>query len=141
MRPCQLRVERKPADNQRKRAHKGRVAVAESNRRWYSDGFEFRCDNGEKLRVTFTQDGCDREIINWATSTGGYDKETVQDVMPGAVEKRFGQPLPSEPLEWLADNEPLRLILLNSIRIPPSIWLQIAKEIAELIRQYLAKMY
>jgi putative transposase len=58
-------------------AHKGRVAVAESNRRWCSDGFEFRCDNGEKLRVTFAQDCCDREIIDWAAGTGGYDKETV----------------------------------------------------------------
>ncbi|WP_121500658.1 IS3 family transposase [Entomohabitans teleogrylli] len=99
-----LLLERKPADNHRKRAHKGRVAVAESNRRWCSDGFEFRCDNGEKLRVTFAQDGCDREIIDWAAGTGGYDKETVQDVMLGAVEKRFGQRLPSEPLEWLTDN-------------------------------------
>lgn len=84
--------------------HKGRVAVAESNRRWYSDGFEFRCDNGEKLRVTFTQDSCDREIIDWAESTGGYDKETVQNVMLGAAEKRFGRQLPTESLEWLTDN-------------------------------------
>ena len=99
-----LLLERKSADNHRKRAHKGRVAVAESNRRWCSDGFEFRCDNGEKLRVTFAQDCCDREIIDWAAGTGGYDKETVQDVMLGAVEKRFGQHLPSEPLEWLTDN-------------------------------------
>lgn len=69
-----------------------------------SDGFEFRCDNGEKLRVTFAQDCCDREIIDWAAGTGGYDKETVQDVMLGAVEKRFGKQLPTEPLEWLRDN-------------------------------------
>nr|BBC45034.1 IS2 resolvase [Escherichia coli] len=86
MRTHNLLLERKPADPCRKRAHKGRVAVAESNRRWCSDGFEFRCDNGEKLRVTFAQDCCDREIIDWAASTGGYDKETVQDVMLGAVE-------------------------------------------------------
>lgn len=99
-----LLLERKSADNNHKRAHKGRVAVAESNRRWCSDGVEFRCDNGEKLRVTFAQDCCDREIINWAAGTGGYDKETVQDVMLGAVEKRFGQHLPSEALEWLTDN-------------------------------------
>ncbi|CAI1773987.1 insertion element IS2 transposase InsD [Serratia quinivorans] len=99
-----LLLELKPADNHRKRAHKGRVAVAESNRRWCSDGFEFRCDNREKLRVTFAQDCCDREIIDWAAGTGGYDKETVQDVMLGAVEKRFGQQLPSKPLEWLTDN-------------------------------------
>lgn len=104
MRTHHLLLERKPADPQRKRAHKGRVSVTESNRRWCSDGFEFRCDNGEKLRVTFAQDCCDREIIDWAASTGGSDKETVQDVMLGAVEKRFGQHLPSEPVEWLTDN-------------------------------------
>ncbi|BEN08976.1 hypothetical protein SMETH9_43020 [Serratia marcescens] len=78
--------------------------MTQSNRRWCSDGFEFRCDNGEKLRVTFAQDCCDREIIDWAAGTGGYDKETVQDVMLGAVEKHFGQHLPSELLEWLTDN-------------------------------------
>lgn len=104
MRTHNLLLERKPADPCRKRAHKGRVAVAESNRRWCSDGFEFSCDNGEKLRVTFAQDCCDRESIDWAASTGGYDKETVQDVMLGAVEKRFGRQLPTESLEWLTDN-------------------------------------
>lgn len=98
MRAQNLLLERKHAAPRRKRAHKGRVAVAESNRRWCSDGFEFRCDNGEKLRVTFAQDCCDREIIGWAASTGGYDKETVQDVMLGAVEKRFGKQLPTESL-------------------------------------------
>ncbi|HGG4756902.1 TPA: IS3 family transposase [Salmonella enterica subsp. enterica serovar Ball] len=99
MRTHHLLLESKPADPCRKRANKGRV-----NRRWCSDGFEFRCDNGEKLRVTFTQDCCDREIIDWAASTGGHDKETVQDVMLGAVEKRFGRQLPTESLEWLMDN-------------------------------------
>lgn len=99
-----LLLEHKSAVKHRKRAHKGRVAVAENNRFWCSDGFEFRCDNGEKLWVTFAQDCCDREIIDWTAGTSGYDKETVQDVMLGAVEKRFGQHLPSEPLEWLTDN-------------------------------------
>lgn len=78
--------------------------MAESNRRWCSDGFELRCDNGEKLRVTFARGCSDREIIDWAAGTGGYDKETVQDVMLCAVEKRFEQHLPSELLEWLTDN-------------------------------------
>jgi hypothetical protein len=27
--------------------HKGKIAVAESDMRWCSDGFEFGCDNGE----------------------------------------------------------------------------------------------
>ena len=104
MRAHNLLLERKPTITAQIRAHKGRVAVAESNRRWCSDGFEFRCDNGEKLRVTFAQDCCDREIIDWAAGTGGYDKETVQDVMLRAVERRFGQQLPLTPVEWLTDN-------------------------------------
>ena len=32
--------------------HKSRIQVKESDQRWYSDGFEFGCDDGEKLRVT-----------------------------------------------------------------------------------------
>ncbi|EHK3821121.1 DDE-type integrase/transposase/recombinase, partial [Escherichia coli] len=68
------------------------------------DGFEFRCDNGEKLRVTFALDCCDREPLYWAVTTGGFDSETVQDVMLGAVERRFGNELPASPVEWLTDN-------------------------------------
>ncbi|MDR8449736.1 DDE-type integrase/transposase/recombinase, partial [Acinetobacter baumannii] len=37
-------------------------------------------------------------------STGGYDSATVQDVMLGAVERRFGNRLPPTPVEWLTDN-------------------------------------
>jgi putative transposase len=59
---------------------------------------EFSCDNGEKLRVTFALECCDREALYWAASTGGYDSETVQDVMLGAVERRFGNSLPTSPL-------------------------------------------
>lgn len=87
-----------------KREHKGMIAVAESDMRWCSDGFEFGCDDGEKLRVTFALDCCDREAIDWAASTGGYDSITVQDVMLGAVEKRFGARLPDKPVQWLTDN-------------------------------------
>lgn len=70
------------------REHNGKVAVAESDQRWCSDG----CDDGEKLRVTFAMDCCDREAIDYrlGASTGGYDSSMVQDVMLGAVEKRFG---------------------------------------------------
>jgi putative transposase len=87
-----------------KREHKGKIAVTESDMRWCSDGFEFGCDNGEKLRVTFALDCCDREAIDWAASTGGYDSSTVQDVMLRSVEKRFGERLPDTPLQWLTDN-------------------------------------
>ncbi|HBB1616221.1 TPA: IS3 family transposase [Escherichia coli] len=104
MRQNALLLERKPAVPPSKRAHTGRVAVKESNQRWCSDGFEFCCDNGERLRVTFALDCCDREALHWAVTTGGFDSETVQDVMPGAVERRFGNELPASPVEWLTDN-------------------------------------
>lgn len=60
---CQntLLLERKPAIYRpRKRAHTGKVVTGKSNQRWCSDGFEFSHDNGEKLRVTFALDCCDR---------------------------------------------------------------------------------
>ncbi|KEY40043.1 resolvase (plasmid) [Pantoea agglomerans] len=46
--------------------------MAESHRYWSSDGFEFP----EKLRVTSVQDHSEREIIDCAAGTGGYDKST-----------------------------------------------------------------
>ncbi|WP_252342616.1 IS3 family transposase, partial [Escherichia coli] len=104
MRQNALLLERKTAVPPSKRAHTGKVAVKESNQRWCSDGFEFRCDNGEKLRVTFALDCYDREALHWAVTTGGFDSETVQDVMLGAVERRFGNELPASPVEWLTDN-------------------------------------
>ncbi|EFH6972145.1 IS3 family transposase [Escherichia coli] len=92
----------KPLRQQRE--HKGRISVKESDQRWCSDGFEFGCDDGEKLRVTFALGCCDREAIDWAASTGGYDKATVQDVMLGAIEKRFGDKVPEQSIQWLTDN-------------------------------------
>ncbi|WP_234262623.1 IS3 family transposase, partial [Klebsiella aerogenes] len=43
---CQhaLLLGRRPRAEPSSRAHTGKVAVAESNQRWCSDGFEFRCD-------------------------------------------------------------------------------------------------
>lgn len=93
-----------PLYRPRNEAYTGRVAVKENNQRWCSDGFEFRCDNREKLRVTFALDCCDREALHWAVTTGDFDSETVQDAMPGAVERRFGSELPASPVEWLTDN-------------------------------------
>ncbi|SRJ20306.1 IS2 ORF2 [Shigella sonnei] len=77
MRQNALLLERKPAVPPSKRAHTGRVAVKESNQRWCSDGFEFCCDNGERLRVTFALDCCDREALHWAVTTGGAAGEQV----------------------------------------------------------------
>ncbi|MGF6646502.1 hypothetical protein P3T17_004656 [Paraburkholderia sp. GAS82] len=49
----------------RQRRHDGKVAVAKSTQRRCSDGFEFHCDNGEPLRVTFTLGCCDHEATSW----------------------------------------------------------------------------
>ncbi|RQN33313.1 IS3 family transposase [Paraburkholderia tropica] len=100
-----LSMERRAAPPRPQRRHDGKVAVARSNQRWCSDGFEFRCDNGEPLRVTFALDCCDREAMSWAATTAGHSGDIVRDVMLAAVENRFGDALhtPSE-IEWLSDN-------------------------------------
>jgi len=85
------------------RRHEGRVAVDTSNTRWCSDGFEFRCEDGEKLRVTFALDCSDREAISWVASPNGYSGDDVRDVMLEAIEQRFGSELPGSPVQWLSD--------------------------------------
>ena len=105
MRVHGLLLERRPMPLRPQRRHEGKVAVAKSNQRWCSDGFEFRCDNGEPLRVTFALDCCDREAISWAATTGGHSGDIVRDVMLAAVEHRFGDTLKApEQIEWLTDN-------------------------------------
>ncbi len=103
MREHQLLL-RRPGVRRDKRRHDGRVAVDRSNTRWCSDGFEFRCDDGTPLRVTFALDCCDREAISWAATTGGHSGDVVRDVMLAAVEQRFGTTQAAQPIEWLTDN-------------------------------------
>ena len=87
------------------RRHDGRIAVERSNLRWCSDGFEIGCDNGEKVRVAFALDCCDREAMGHVATTEGIKGEDVRDLMITAVEHRFGpvNRLP-ETIEWLTDN-------------------------------------
>ena len=51
----------KPLDTKK---HEGKVAEKESNTRWCSDGLDLSCDNGERVRVVFALDCCDREVIS-----------------------------------------------------------------------------
>jgi putative transposase len=87
------------------RRHDGKIAVERSNLRWCSDGFELACDNGEKVRVAFALDCCDREAMAWVATTQGIKSEDVRDLMVASVESRFGQVnrLP-RAIEWLSDN-------------------------------------
>jgi putative transposase len=70
MRANGLLLERHTGSGEERR-HDGRIAVDRSDRRWCSDGFEIGCDNGEKVRIAFTLDCCDREAISWVATTGG----------------------------------------------------------------------
>jgi putative transposase len=87
------------------RRHDGRIAVDRSDTRWCSDGFEIGCDNGERVRIAFTLDCCDREAISWVATTGGIDSGDIRDLMVESVERRFGfvDKLPA-PIQWLSDN-------------------------------------
>ena len=87
------------------RRHDGRIAVSERNRRWCSDGFEIGCDNGDRVRVAFALDCCDREAMSFVATTGGVAGEHVQDLILAAVEHRFGcvDKVP-DAIEWLSDN-------------------------------------
>lgn len=88
-----------------RRRHEGKVAVGTSNTRWCSDGFELSCDNGERVRVAFALDCCDREVMSWVATTKGIDALLVGDLMMQAVEARFGPgQTAAQPVEWLSDN-------------------------------------
>ena len=69
------------------------------------DGLEIGCDNGERVRVAFALDCCDREAMSFVATTSGITGEDVRDLMVAAVEHRFGpvNRLPVE-IEWLTDN-------------------------------------
>ncbi len=102
MRDHGLLLERRRKQPGITRRHDGRVAVETSNTRWCSDGFELRGDDGERLRVIFALDCCDREAISWVASLHGHTGNDVRDVMLEAVERRFGQMLPAAPIQWLS---------------------------------------
>ena len=73
------------------RPHNGTVAVAASNTRWCSDGFEIKCDSGQTVTATFAKDCCDREILAFRAWEGkGLPGEPVREMLIEAVEKRFG---------------------------------------------------
>ncbi|KNY19641.1 integrase [Methylobacterium sp. ARG-1] len=87
------------------RRHEGKVAVVARNTRWCSDGLEIAAENGERVRVAFALDCCDREAMSYVATTAGITGEDVRDLMVAAVEHRFGpvNQLPSL-IEWLTDN-------------------------------------
>lgn len=69
-----------------------------------ADGFEIVCDNRERVRVLFGMDCCDREVMAFAATTGGYSADMAQSVLLACVEARFHSTRASQPVEWLTDN-------------------------------------
>lgn len=87
------------------RLHTGTIITLTSNMRWCSDGFEILCFNGDKVRVAFAMDCCDREVMSYIATTKGITAEMVKDLMAESVEYRFGMVdrVPHR-IEWLTDN-------------------------------------
>ncbi len=108
MAEAKLLLPKAPCRPQSSRPHEGKVAVAASDVRWCSDGFEIRCESGETVTATFAKDCCDREIMAWRAWPGkGLPGEPVREMLIEAVEKRFGtvDALPEgRTLEFLTDN-------------------------------------
>src|SRR4029079_7063912 len=61
--------------------------------------------NGERVRVAFALDCCDREAMSFLATTGGISGDDVRDLRVAAVEHRCGRVnrLPAT-IEWLSDN-------------------------------------
>ena len=87
------------------RTHNGVIITLRSDMRWCSDTLEIGCWNGQKVRMAFSLDCCDREVISHLSATSGISGEMIRDLMLESVEGRFGavEKLP-KPIEWLSDN-------------------------------------
>jgi len=72
------------------RAHEGKIITIRPNMRWTSDGFELAFWNGVIVRVAFSLDTFDREVMAWCASTGGITGEMIRDLMMQSIEGRFG---------------------------------------------------
>jgi len=88
------------------RPHEGTIAVEQPNTRWASDITSITCWNGQKIRLAFVMDCCDRSILAW--SAGAHMQACdIELMVQRALFKRFGQGLPGEgQLQFLHDNGP-----------------------------------
>ncbi|MBO7183469.1 MAG: DDE-type integrase/transposase/recombinase [Bacteroidales bacterium] len=89
------------------REHDGKVSLEQSDQRWCSDRFVFKCLNGEAVTVTFVMDSCDRAIISFVSKKGkGMPAWMAQEQVISAVNRRFGQlnTVPSD-LQLLTDSD------------------------------------
>ncbi len=87
------------------KVHEGKIITLNSNIRWCSDSYAFRCFNRETVFVAFIEDTCDREAISWLASTAPITSEVIRDLAAVVLERRFGNGgIPLHPIEYLSDN-------------------------------------
>jgi putative transposase len=100
------------------RPHTGQIAVEVPNTRWASDITSIKCWNGEKLRVAFLMDCCDRSIIAWRAGKHMQAVDIELMIQEGLI-SRFGTNLPGiGQLQFLHDNGPefIEKILKKSLK-------------------------
>ncbi len=86
--------------------------MTRSIRRWRSDAFEIACWSKERLRVAFSLDCCDREVMSYVATTGGIDGNLIR----GPDGRGDGGPFRQHrsaagTIEWLSDNGPAYIAL------------------------------
>lgn len=87
------------------RTHTGKIITIRSNLRWCSDVFEVACWNKEIVRVIFSLDCCDREVLSYIATTGWINAQDVRDLMVQSLEYRFDRvDRAPNKIEWLTDN-------------------------------------
>lgn len=57
------------------------MAVKEGYTSWCLVGLGLACDNGVRVRVTFTLDCCDCEVMSWVATTKCMDSGLVGDLI------------------------------------------------------------
>ena len=85
--------------------HDGKVITLKSNLRWYTEIFHIQCWNEDIVRVLFSLDCCDREVMKYFATAEGIDGSRIRDLMTETMESRFGSvtQVPHR-VEWLSDN-------------------------------------
>jgi putative transposase len=99
-----------------RRPHRGTVAMPGSNQRWCSDKMTIVCWNGEAVELAFALDCHDREALAVVAEARGITGGDVRRLIRQAVFARFGTQPPTEPIQWLSDNEAIYTALETVIQ-------------------------
>ena len=72
--------------NRYSEGHEGSIQMIQSNMRWISDAFETACWNTQRVRVAFSMDCCDREIMSYTGTTGGICENIARDLIAEVID-------------------------------------------------------